>query len=122
MDESAGQGDDISGLWGTELSTGMAPALREPKPAANPHEENGHDARLVAIEQEVRGLLELIQRVESQLNLRLDRVEEQVTRMSDQLHSGRPQSDASSRRKAMARITEVIKPAKESLKGRAPRP
>ena len=111
MDESAGQGDDISGLWGTELSTGMAPAPREPKSTAHPHEENGQGGRLVA-EQDIRRLLELIQRVESQFNLRLDRVEEQVTQMSDELHSGRPGSDVSSRRKAMARITEMIKPPK----------
>ena len=50
------------------------------------------------------------------LNLRLDRLEEKVTRVTDELGSDRP------RRKGMARITEVIKPAKESLKERTSRP
>jgi hypothetical protein len=122
MDKSAGEGDDISGLWGTELSTGMEPAPREPKPAAHVDEENGQGARLVAIEQDIRNLLELIQRVESQVNLRLDRVEEQVIQVTDQLDSARPQSDASSRRKGMARIAEVLKPAKEWPKEGTRRP
>ena len=123
MDRSAGDGDDISGLWGTELSAGMEPApQRDPERTAHPDEDNGQEARLVAIEQDIRGLRELIQRVESQLDDRLDRVEQRVIQVTDQLGPGRSPSAVRPGRKAVARIAEVIKPAKDSLKERTPRP
>ena len=100
----------------------MEPALqRDPERTAHPDEDNGQEARLVAIEQDIRGLRELIQRVE-QLDNRLDRVEQRVIQVTDQLGSGRSPSAARPGRKAVARIAEVIKPAKHSLKERTPRP
>ena len=64
----------------------MEPApQRDPERTAHPDEDNGQEARLVAIEQDIRGLRELIQRVESQLDDRLDRVEQRVIQVTDQL-------------------------------------
>lgn len=79
--------DDISQLWGAEGDGAWEPApLRRSAPPGEPAgpngalngNRNGHADRLDALERDVRALVQAVERVESLIDERLIRLEQQV--------------------------------------------
>ena len=92
MNEDPGPTDDISQLWGAEDKGAWEPApLRRPVPPvqARPREQNGGNGytdRLDALEQDVRDLVRVVERVEALVNERLSRLERQVEELTAKGH------------------------------------
>ena len=108
MNDDPEHSDDISQLWGAEDNGAWEPApLRRPTEPARPQAQNGNGKahgqadRLEALEHDVRALVQVVERVESLVNERLSRLEQQV----DDLATG----DQESGHKGIGRITDALR-------------
>ena len=98
--------DDISQLWGAEDNGAWEPApVRRPalpaEPAHSNGNGNGHVDRLDALERDVQALGQAVGRVESLVNERLSRLEQQVADLAA--------ADERRGQKGIGRLSGVIK-------------
>ena len=112
MNDELGHTDDISQLWGPDDKGSWEPApLRRPVPVEpgrpRPAPNNNGTApadRLEALERDVRALVQVVERVESLVNERLSRLEQQVEDLA-----GR---DDQRGHKGIGRLTGAIRSAR----------
>ena len=116
MNDDPEHSDDISQLWGADDNGAWEPApLRRPVPPVEParHRDAAHNGtangngqvdRLEALEQDVRALVQVVERVESLVNERLSRLEQQVEDLAAREQRSGP--------KGIGRLTDVLRSTK----------
>ena len=117
MNDDPRHTDDISQLWGAQDYGVLEPAApwrpaAEAGPAPDgPQNENGQVDRVATLEGDVRALLDMVERLETVVNERLDRLEQQVAEF---VANGRRKADeqAGGRhavQKGVSRLSEVLR-------------
>ncbi len=107
MNDDPGDADDISQLWAADGIGAWEPAPRRrpvPPAAAPDGNSNAQTGRLDALEQDVRALVQVVERVELVVSERLSRLEQRLADVTE-----RAAAEERRGHTGMSRLSGVIK-------------